>query len=81
MQVDLSLEIIGERNEKVDELEADIADMKAIFREQLEVAVEQLAEARASLAAAVSEKQQQDESHAAVSGADKERSDGGCSKI
>lgn len=31
-QVDLALEIIGERNEKIEELQDDIADMKAIFR-------------------------------------------------
>ena len=36
---DLALEVIGERNERIDELEADVADMRSIFHSQLEVRV------------------------------------------
>jgi hypothetical protein len=36
------MEIIGERSIRIEELEADIIDMKAIFHEQLEEAVGQV---------------------------------------
>jgi hypothetical protein len=36
------MEIIGERSIRIEELEADIIDMKAIFHEQLEEAVAQV---------------------------------------
>ncbi len=36
----------GERNERVEQLEEDIEDMRRIFHEQLEVCVDQLQRAR-----------------------------------
>lgn len=37
---DLLCELLGERNETIDELHMDIADMKHIFHEQLEALVQ-----------------------------------------
>ena len=45
----LLLEVLGERHERVEQLEEDVRDMKAIFHQQLNVAVDQLAQARAEL--------------------------------
>lgn len=42
----------GERNERIEQLEDDVRDMKRIFHSQLEVAVGQLDDARKRLAAA-----------------------------
>lgn len=42
----MALELLGERNERVECLEEDIEEMKRIFREQLDLAASQLAEAR-----------------------------------
>jgi len=36
--VSLALEMIGERNERVEELEADVAEMRAVFRSSLDAA-------------------------------------------
>ncbi len=44
-RVDICLELIGERNERIEELEDNIAEMKAIFRSQLSLAADQLAAA------------------------------------
>lgn len=38
----VALELLGERNERVEQLELDIVEMKDIFHQQLEVCVEQL---------------------------------------
>lgn len=38
----IALELLGERNERVEQLELDIVEMKEIFHQQLEIAVEQL---------------------------------------
>lgn len=46
LQLDVAVEIIGERSLRIEELEDDIADMKAIFHAQLEEAVQQLAAVR-----------------------------------
>ena len=37
-----ALELLGEKNEKVDQLEEDIAEMKQIFHEQISVMANQL---------------------------------------
>ena len=44
-RVEICLELIGERNERIEELEDNIAEMKAIFRSQLSLAADQLATA------------------------------------
>ena len=38
----IALELLGEKNEKVDQLEEDIAEMKQIFQEQISVMANQL---------------------------------------
>ena len=48
-KLDVALEVLGEKNERVEALEEDIKDMKAIFHEQLAVAADQLAAARAKV--------------------------------
>ena len=45
-RMDICLELIGERNERIEELEDSVAEMKAIFRSQLSLAADQLAAAR-----------------------------------
>lgn len=47
-QQGIALELLGERNERVECLEEDIAEMKRIFREQLELAAVQLTSACAN---------------------------------
>lgn len=42
----------GERNERIEQLEEDISDMKHIFHQQLEVCVDQLNAAQEQLAKA-----------------------------
>jgi hypothetical protein len=42
LQLHVALEIIGERSLRIEELEADIMDMKGIFHAQLEAAATQL---------------------------------------
>ncbi|KAL2613094.1 hypothetical protein R1flu_024786 [Riccia fluitans] len=39
---DMALVIIGEQNEKADELEADMADVKALYREQMNLLISQV---------------------------------------
>lgn len=51
-KLELCLEALGERAERIAALEADAAEMRAVFRGALEDAVGQLAEARAAAAAA-----------------------------
>ena len=51
-KLELCLEALGERAERIAALEADAAEMRAVFRGALEEAVGQLAEARAAVAAA-----------------------------
>jgi hypothetical protein len=46
-KLDVALEVLGEKNERVEALEEDIRDMKAIFHEQLALVADQLAAARA----------------------------------
>ncbi|KAF5832649.1 hypothetical protein DUNSADRAFT_11394 [Dunaliella salina] len=46
---DVALEIIGERNERVEQIEEDLKDCRTIFHEQLEECVRQLGDARAEL--------------------------------
>lgn len=41
-QLDVAVEIIGERSLRIEELEEDIADMKAIFHAQLDAAARKL---------------------------------------
>jgi hypothetical protein len=41
----VAIDLLGERTLRVEELEADVAEMKAIFREQLDEAARQLAQA------------------------------------
>ena len=53
-KLELCLEALGERAERIASLEADMAEMRAVFRGALEEAVGQLAEARAAAAAATS---------------------------
>mmetsp|Transcript_18990 Transcript_18990/g.52955 ORF Transcript_18990/g.52955 Transcript_18990/m.52955 type:complete len:620 (+) Transcript_18990:307-2166(+) len=48
-KMDICLEILGERNERIEQLQDDIVDMKRIFHEQLNVCVEQLAATRSEL--------------------------------
>ena len=48
----LCLEVLGERAEHIEALEDHAADMRAVFRQQLEEAVRQLADARAGQLAA-----------------------------
>lgn len=49
LQLDVAVEIIGERSLRIEELEDDIADMKAIFHAQLDEAVHKLAAAQQQL--------------------------------
>ena len=49
---ELALELLGERNEAVEQLQEDIADMKGIFHAQLSLMADQLGEARRAAAAA-----------------------------
>jgi hypothetical protein len=51
-KVDVALELLGERNERIEQLEDDIVDMKRIFREQLEECAQQLVVALAAGGAA-----------------------------
>jgi hypothetical protein len=44
---ELALELLGERNEAVEQLQEDIADMRAIFHAQLGLMADQLAAAQA----------------------------------
>jgi hypothetical protein len=44
-RLEICLELIGERNERIEELEDSVAEMKAIFRSQLSLAADQLAAA------------------------------------
>lgn len=46
---DVALELLGERNELIDKLEEDIADMKSIFHSQLSLMADQLAAAQRML--------------------------------
>jgi len=48
-KLDVALEVLGEKNERVEVLEEDIRDMKAIFHDQLAIAADQLADARAQI--------------------------------
>ncbi|KAF6251879.1 hypothetical protein COO60DRAFT_578244 [Scenedesmus sp. NREL 46B-D3] len=50
-KLEVALEIIGERSIRIEELEADIADMKSIFHDQLEEAVGQVQAMKQQLAA------------------------------
>lgn len=45
-KLNICLEILGERNEKIEQLQDDIRDMKRIFHEQLNLCVDQLTAAR-----------------------------------
>jgi hypothetical protein len=45
--LDVAVEIIGERSLRIEELEDDIQEMKAIFRAQLDEAAKQLVAAEA----------------------------------
>ena len=56
------LELLGERNERIEQLELDVREMKAIFHAQLGVAADQLYAARQQL------EQQQQQQHAATFG-------------
>jgi hypothetical protein len=47
----LSLELLGERNERIEQLEDDVSEMKRIFHQQLDVAATQLHDAQRQLAA------------------------------
>ena len=47
-------ELLGEREERLLELEADIADVKALYKEQIEFVLEQLSASRSPSAAASS---------------------------
>ena len=42
----MALELLGERNERVDQLEDDILEMKGIFHAQLELMADQLSMAQ-----------------------------------
>jgi hypothetical protein len=46
VQLEVAVEIIGERSLRIEELEEDIADMKAIFHAQLDEAAKRLAAAK-----------------------------------
>ncbi|GFH06581.1 TMF_TATA_bd domain-containing protein, partial [Haematococcus lacustris] len=48
---DVALELLGERNERIEQLEDDIADMRSIFHSQLELVVDQLNRAQQQPAA------------------------------
>lgn len=41
-RLQICLELLGERNERIEQLEDDIAEMKIIFRSQLSLAADQL---------------------------------------
>ena len=43
---DMALELLGERNERVDQLEDDILEMKSIFHAQLGLMADQLSMAQ-----------------------------------
>ena len=45
----MALELLGERNERIDQLEDDIRDMKHIFHSQLSSLVDQLADQKSSV--------------------------------
>lgn len=45
VQLEVAVEIIGERSLRIEELEEDIADMKGIFHTQLDEAAKRLAAA------------------------------------
>ncbi|MEW5302309.1 MAG: hypothetical protein WDW36_005109 [Sanguina aurantia] len=51
-KVDVALELLGERNERIEAMEEDISDMRAIFHSQLEVCVGQLNSLMSTAAAA-----------------------------
>lgn len=51
-QQEIALELLGERNERVEELVEDMEEMKRIFHQELDNAMGQLAEATEALAAA-----------------------------
>lgn len=51
---DTALELLGERNENVDQLEEDIAEMKQIFHEQISMMADQLKKANQNESYAVS---------------------------
>jgi hypothetical protein len=59
LQLDVAVEIIGERSLHIEELQEDISDMKAIFHAQLDEAAKRLAAA---------EQQQQQQQQADSSG-------------
>ena len=42
---DTALELLGERNERVDQLEEDVTEMKQIFHEQISMMADQLNQA------------------------------------
>ena len=44
-RMEICLELIGERNERIEELEDNVAEMKLIFRSQLSLAADQLSAA------------------------------------
>jgi ribosomal protein S3 len=52
LQLDVAVEVIGERSMRIEELEADLVDMREIFKTQLEEAMAQVADLRAKLQAA-----------------------------
>jgi flagellar motor switch protein FliG len=58
LQLEVAMEIIGERSIRIEELEADIVDMKAIFHSQLEEAVGQVHALKQQLAGGSEELQQ-----------------------
>ena len=41
-RLEICLELVGERNERIEQLEDDIGEMKGIFRSQLSLAADQL---------------------------------------
>jgi multidrug resistance efflux pump len=59
VQLEVAVEVIGERSLRIEELEADMEDMRVIFKAQLEEAVAQLTAARAQLDAQQQQQQQQ----------------------
>ncbi len=56
----LALEILGERNERIDLLEDDVLEMKTIFRAQLSLAADQLAAAQAEAERLANQQQRAD---------------------
>ena len=52
LQLDVAVEVIGERSMRIEEMEADLVDMREIFKTQLEEAMAQVADLRAKLEAA-----------------------------